>query len=571
MSETYDVIIAGSGAGGLATAITAASEGLSVLVVEKAPHFGGTTARSGGWIWIPGNRQAAEAGFEDSAEKARGYIELEAGNHFDAARVDAFLNNAPRMLDWFQENTSATFTLGPLVCDYHAELPGGMAGGRSLNADAFDRAELGEHGDRVAPPIPELTFMGMMIGSNRELRHFFEAFRSVGSFGYVVKLFSKFVLERLRYGKSMRLTNGNAMAGRLAKSCFDLGVEIRTDTPLVDLVTEEGSVTGVVVESKQGRQTLTARRGVVLATGGFPFDMEMRKKLYRHAPTGEGHYSPANPHNTGDAMRLSKALGADTREDYPHPASWIPVSPVKRKDGTMGVFPHFVDRGKPGVIAVMRNGKRFVDEAHSYHDYGEALIAAHQGDGEAESWLIVDHATLRRYGLGKVKPYPFPLRPEIASGYLIRGRTIAELAQNAGIDPAGLEATVGNFNKHARETGDDPEFGRGSTPYDRYMGDPDHKPNPCVKPIETGPFYAIRVVLGDLGSFAGLRADADSRVLGQDGHPIPGLYAVGNDAASLFGGAYSGAGITLGPAMTFGFLVGRHLAGKSDTQPGAST
>ncbi|PHP66779.1 3-oxosteroid 1-dehydrogenase [Zhengella mangrovi] len=561
----FDVIVAGSGAGGLATAIVAAAEGLSVVVVEKSEKFGGTTARSGGWIWIPGNSHAHREGFEDSAEKARGYIEAEAGNHFDAERVDAFLKTGPEMLDWFEANTEAHFTLGPLVSDYHAERPGGMAGGRSLNADPIDRTVLGDYGDRVAPPMPELTFLGMMIGSNRELRHFFEAFRSIRSFGYVGNLLARYAFERLRHGKTMRLTNGTALAARLGKSALDRGVEIRTSTAMKELIADDGRVTGVVVEDASGRHTLTARKGVVLATGGFPFDMDMRKKLYRHAPTGEGHYSPANPYNTGDAMRASQPLGAATLEHFPHPASWIPVSLVPRSDGTHGVFPHFVDRGKPGVIAVLKNGRRFVDEAHSYHDYGEALINAHSGDGPAESWLIVDHATLRRYGLGHVKPYPIPLTPALRSGYLIRGRTIRELATNAGIDPDGLDKTVADFNRHARDTGDDPEFGRGSTPYDRYMGDPDNKPNPCVKPIETGPFYAIRVVLGDLGSFAGLKTDAMARVLDSNNEPIAGLYAVGNDAASIFGGAYSGAGITLGPAMTFGFIAGRHLA--ENTKP----
>ncbi|MCR8550609.1 FAD-dependent oxidoreductase [Salipiger sp. P9] len=558
--EQYDVIVAGSGAGGLSAAITAADQGLSVLVIEKADTYGGTTARSGGWIWIPNNAQAKREGIQDSAEKARTYIETEAGNQFDAARVDAFIENGPKMLDWFDRNTEVQFTLGSYFPDYHPGQPGGLDGGRSLNADPVNLKTLGKNADRLAPPIPEATFMGMMVGSNRELKHFFEATRSVKSFGYVGALLARYGYEKIRYGKTQRLTNGTALVARLAKSAFDRGVEIRTGTPLDDLVVEDGRVTGIVT----GGKTLKARKGVVLATGGFPFDMGMRKKLYRHAPTGEGHFSPASPTNTGDAMRATAGLNAAISEGYKHPAAWVPISLVPRKDGTQGTFPHFVDRGKPGVIAVLKSGKRFVNEANSYHDYGEGLIAAHDGNGPAESWLIIDHPTLRYYGLGFVKPYPIPLGPALRSGYLKRGKTLRELAQAAGIDPAGLEKTVTDFNRNARETGDDPEFGRGSTAYNRYLGDPDNKPNPCVKPIETGPFYAIRVVLGDLGSFVGHRTDASARVLTEGGDVIPGLYAVGNDAASLFGGNYSGGGITLGPAMTFGFIAGRHLAGISD-------
>lgn len=562
--KEFDVIVAGSGAGGLSTAITAAHAGLSVLVIEKSDKFGGTTSRSGGWIWIPNNSHAKREGIADSVDMARTYIEAEAGNQFDAARVNAFLENGPKMLDWFDRNTDVKFTLGSYFPDYHPYQDGGMDGGRSLNADPVNLATLGKEADRLAPPIPEATFMGMMVGSNRELKHFFEATRSVKSFGYVGALLARYGYEKVRHGRTMRLTNGTALVARMAKSAFDRGVEIRTNTPLKDLVIKDGRVTGVVVDGPSGQHHLSARKGVVLATGGFPFDMDMRKKLYLHAPTGTGHYSPANPGNTGDAMRITASVDAAISDGYKHPAAWVPISLVPRKDGSFGTFPHFVDRGKPGVIAVTKNGKRFVNEANSYHDYGAGLIAAHDGPGDAESWLIIDHPTLRLYGLGFVKPYPIPLGPALRSGYLMRGKTLRDLAKATGIDAEGLEKTVSNFNHHARETGNDPEFGRGTTAYNRYLGDPDNKPNPCVKPIENGPYYAIRVVLGDLGSFVGHQTDASARVLNKDNAAIPGLYAVGNDAASIFGGNYSGGGITLGPAMTFGFVAGRHLAGVSE-------
>jgi len=558
--KEYDVIVAGSGAGGLAAAITAAHQGLSVLVVEKAERFGGTTARSGGWIWIPNNSQGKQAGIADSAEKARAYIEAESGNHFDADRTDAFLKYGPEMLDFFQSRTGVTFTIGTYFSDYHPYQPGGLEGGRSLNADPVDMSILGENARRLAPPLPEATFLGMMVGSNRELKHFFEATRSIKSFGYVAALLARYGYEKLRYGQARRLTNGSAMAARMAAAAFAKGVQIRTGTPLRDLVVENGRVTGVVIGTTGGdTETLRARRGVVLATGGYPFNMELRDKYYPHAPRGEGHFSPANPSNTGDALAASQKIGANIAEDLSQPAAWVPISLVPRKDGTLGTFPHFVDRGKPGVIAVLKNGRRFVNEANSYHDYGTALVANRDGNGTAESWLIVDHPTLRHYGLGHVKPAPIPLYPALRSGYLMRGKTLAELARNAGIDPQGLESTVAEFNRNARN-GEDPEFGRGTTGYNRYLGDPDHKPNPCVKPIEHGPFYAIRIVVGDLGSFNGHKTDARARVLDTKGDFIPGLYAVGNDAASLFGGNYPAGGITLGPAMTFGYVAAHDLA-----------
>lgn len=338
--EEFDVIVAGSGAGGLSAAIKAAAEGLSVLVVEKADKFGGTTSRSGGWIWIPNNSQGKREGIQDSREKARAYLRAEAGNHFDEERVEAFLRAGPEMLDWFETNTDVRFTLGSYFSDYHPEQPGGLEGGRSLNANPVDRSVLGKEGRRLAPPLPEATFLGMMVGSNRELKHFFEAFRSVKSFGYVGVLLARFGYERLRHGQTMRLTNGTAMAARLARSAFDRGVEIRTSTPLKELVVEDGRVTGAVVGTAKGRQRLRARKGVVLATGGFPFDMDMRRKLYRHAPTGTEHFSPANPANTGDAMRITAGLDAAIVDDYPHAAAWC-RSRSSRARTALTVLPAF--------------------------------------------------------------------------------------------------------------------------------------------------------------------------------------------------------------------------------------
>ena len=562
MTETQthdcDVLVVGTGAGGLSAAVTAASLGLTVLLAEKEEYYGGTTARSGGWLWIPCSPVARRDGVQDSAEAARRYLQHETGNHFDAARVDAFLENGPKMVEFMERDTEVRFVLGPAFADYHPNAPGGVDGGRSICAAPFDARQLGREKDRLRPPLAEITFMGMMIGTGKELMHFFNVTRSIKSAAIVAGLLARFGRDLAIHKRAMRLTNGNALVGRLAKSAFDRGIPLWTNAPVTDLLTEDGRVTGAIV-CKQGVPIrVHARCGVVLAAGGFPNDVARRKAMFRHAPTGAEHWSPAPPGNTGDGLRLGEAVGAAVEDRYPNAAAWVPVSLVPRPDGSAGPFPHFVDRSKPGVIAVTRTGARFVNESDSYHDFIQAMVAA-TPDQEHCAWFLCDHPTIRRYGLGFAKPFPLPLGAVIKSGYLIRGRTLAELALNAGIDPAGLDRTVAAYNGPAAH-GEDPEFHRGSTAYNRSLGDPSVTPNPCVAPVLTGPFYAVKVVPGDLGTFAGLRGDHHARVLDQAGQPIPGLYAAGNDLASIMGGNYPGGGITLGPAMTFGYIAAHHMA-----------
>ena len=560
-----DVLVVGSGAGGLSSAVSAAHRRLNVLVVEKEPVFGGTTARSGGWMWIPCNAPARRAGVDDSIEKARAYLRHETGEHFDERRVEAFLAAGPRAVDFYEQNTALQFDLGPTFADYHPDAPGGMPGGRSIVARPFDGRELGPEIKRLRPPLAEITFLGMMIGSGKELLHFFNVTRSPVSAFYVGKLFLKFLRDMAFHGRPMRLMNGNALVARLAKSCFDKGVPIWTRAAVRRLVKEDdGRVTGAIVDTAEGPVEVVANKAVVLAAGGFPQDPVRRKELFPHAPAGYEHASPAPPGNTGDGLRLGEAAGASVKDDLPNSAAWVPISRPVKADGTLGTFPHFVDRSKPGVIAVTRSGRRFVNEADSYHDFCQAMVRrCREEGGEICAFFIADHRVLRKYGLGYVKPAPVPFRQHIKSGYLYEGRTIADLATKIGADPAGLERTIAEFNKHAVK-GEDPEFHKGSTSYNRSLGDPDHKPNPCVAPVENGPFYAVKLVVGDLGTFAGLRCNENAQVLNGDGRPIPGLYAVGNDAASIMGGNYPGGGITLGPAVTFGYIAARHIAGAND-------
>ncbi|MBD0272212.1 MAG: FAD-dependent oxidoreductase, partial [Acetobacteraceae bacterium] len=313
-----DVLVVGSGAGGLSAAVTARKLGLDVLVVEKDAAYGGTTARSGGWLWIPCSPPARREGVQDSIDAARTYLRHEAGNHFDQDRVDAFLRHGPDMVEFFERETAVRFVLGPTFADYHPDAPGGTPGGRSIRAAPFDARELGAKKDRLRPPLREITMLGMMIGSNRELLHFFNITRSLRSAGFVARSLAIFARDMATQGRAMRLTNGNALAARLAKSCFDLGVPIWTDTPAVALIRDDdGAVRGTVVERKGRRLRIEARRGVVLAAGGFPQDAARRRALFRHAPTGVEHWSPAPPGNTGDELRLGEAAGAAVEDRYP--------------------------------------------------------------------------------------------------------------------------------------------------------------------------------------------------------------------------------------------------------------
>ncbi|HEU0201425.1 MAG TPA: FAD-dependent oxidoreductase [Burkholderiaceae bacterium] len=566
-NETFDcdVLVIGSGASGLSAAVTAAHRGLKVLVVEKEAKFGGTTARSGGWLWIPGTSLAKSWGIVESPDAARTYLKHEAGSAFDAERVDAFLDNGPKAVDFFINNTAVRFDMPLVFPDYHAEVPGGAQGGRSMVARPFDGRELGEHLKNLGAPLPELTVFGMMLGSGKEIVHFMRATRSLESFVYVTKRLARHAWQVIRHGRGMVLTNGNALVGRLAKSAFDLGVPLWLSSPCKELIVQDGVVRGAVVE-RNGRQVkITARRGVVLAAGGFPHDVLRRRALFPHAPTGNEHWSPAPTGNTGDGLLLGESVGGRVDTSLPHAAAWVPVSQTTRPDGSKGVMPHFIDRAKPGVIAVTRSGRRFGNEGNSYHDFVQAMVAACRGEKETAAYLITNHRSIRRYGLGCVAPFPLPLGRHLRSGYLVRARTVAELAAKTGIDADALQATVDEYNRTARD-GKDPQFGKGSKAYNRYQGDALNAPNPCIAPIEDGPFYAIKVVVGDLGTYAGLSVDRHTRVLDANRKPIPGLFAVGNDSVSVMGGNYPGAGITLGPGLTFGYVAGSYLAGADQAE-----
>jgi succinate dehydrogenase/fumarate reductase flavoprotein subunit len=554
-----DVLVAGSGASGFAAALTAAIDGLEVIMVEKAEVFGGTTCFSAGVIWIPSSRQAREAGITDDRDSVLDYLQAEAGNRLDRDKAESFTDNAASILEWFEANSHLSYMLSPAWSDYHPGQPGASKGGRSLGPRPFDGRTLGKWFDKLRPPIKTTTILGGMMVGREDLPQFFTMTKKLSSATHVSKLFLRYAKDRLSYSRGTRLSNGNALIAMLARSAFERGVKLLLKTPMAELTTESGRVSGAVVDAPEGRMTIRARKGVVLACGGFPANDELRARLYEHVAAGKNHQTLAPAENTGDGIKLGRMLNVAVVEGQAQPAAWVPISLVPQPDGTTIPFPHFIDRGKAGYIAVDKRGRRFINEAMSYHDFVPAMVEACRDDLEVHSYLICDTTAIRAYGLGAAPPLPGRLGPHIASGYIKQADTLAALAAQCGIDEQGLSRTVALLNEGALK-GEDPEFAKGTDPYQRFNGSIGHGPNPCVAAIERAPFYAIRLVPGDIGTFIGMRTDAHARALDTAGQPVSGLYVVGNDAASFMGGTYPGAGITLGPALVFGHLAARHIA-----------
>ncbi|NDV09686.1 FAD-dependent oxidoreductase [Rhodococcus sp. IEGM 248] len=570
MTDTLscDLLVIGAGAGGLAAAVTAAYHGAKVIVAEKADVCGGATAWSGGWMWAPRNPLARADGVDEDIELPRTYLQHRLGKNFDAAKVDAFLAQAPRMVGFFHDKTRLQFVPGTTIADIHGGTPGAGTGHRSVAPQPIDAYQIpAPVRAKLRWQLYETSFLGMGIMAGPDLQAFLHATRSPKAFAHAARRVTRHIIDLATAHKGMQLVNGTALIGRLLASAHELGVDVRVSSPARTLTTDHsGAVTGAQLDGPDGTVTIHAARGVILATGGFPSNVEMRKKHFPRTPTGREHWTLAPDTTTGDGIALAESAGGRLDTTLASPVAYCPISLVPYRNGKTGVFPHILDRGKPGVIGVLASGKRFVNEADGYHDYTTAMIDAVPDGQQVCSWLVCDHRFQRLYPLGMSKPRPIPVWPYLRSGYLKTGRTLTELAQQCGIDPAQLHTTVASFNDNARR-GQDPEFHRGETPFNRGSGDPDNPfPNPSLAPLEKGPFYAVKVVPGSFGTFAGIVTDASARVLDDSDTPIAGLYAVGSDQASVMGGHYPSGGINIGPAMTFGYIAARHATSATDSE-----
>ena len=566
-NERYDLVVVGAGAAGLTASIVAHSQGLSVLIVEKARYVGGTTSFSGGACWVPNSRQQKSFGEVDSEELAMQYLDSTVRDLSAHEARREYIRRSPEAIEYIESVSHLKFNARPYTPDYSPDAPGAQNRGRVLLPEAFDGRLLGENFKDIRPPLPELCLFGKQMLDGADVQHLLNAKRSPRSAVHALKLMLSYAHDRIvhrKLGRGTRLTGGNAMVGRLYQTVLEENIPVRLDTPLVGLKREGARVTGVIVSNGHTEQEIGANCGVVLATGGFPWGEELRKKYVSDTPFG---YSAASPDNTGDAISIAIAGGAKLAIRNTDSAFWTPVSIGPRADGTMAHFPHLMaDRSKPGLIAVNKAGRRFFNESENYHDFVRAMTGKSTGEDQQPVHLICDHTFVIKYVFGMVPPLASARRKHIRSGYLIRAETIDGLAAMIGVNAQALHHTLDRYNRDA-VTGLDAEFGKGSTEYNRNLGDPLHKPNPCLAPIQRAPFYALKVVPGDIGTTRGLAADAKSRVLDEDGKVIDGLYVCGNDRDSIMGGAYPSGGITLGPALTFAYLAALDAASSKAATP----
>ncbi|MFI1712463.1 FAD-dependent oxidoreductase [Streptomyces litmocidini] len=545
--HTYDVVVVGSGAAGMAAALTARLRGLTALVVEKTDVYGGSTALSGGAIWVPNNFHLDAAGLGDTPEKARAYLDATVGDRVPAERKDAYVTHGPRMVREFHDRTAVRFVYTPGYSDYYPERLGGYPQGRSVEPQVFDFRKLGAE-QRATMRRAGLPTYGLTITS-KDFRQLNMVARTWAGRRTALKVGARAVGARLTGREPLSL--GEALIARMRHSLDALGADLWLSAPMTGLVEEDGRVTGVRI-TRNGRElTVRAKGGVVLASGGFSHDQRLREK-HLPAPTST-EWSSAAEGQTGDALEPAVALGAAT--DLMDKVWGAPsvVPPEGR--------PFFLvaDRGVPGMVIVDAAGERYANEAAPYHEFVDAMYANDKpGASTVPSWLILDATSRARYiFMGLFPGQPFP-KPWLESGFVRKAATVEELADRIGVAPARLRATVDRFNGFAR-AGRDEDFHRGESVYDRYYGDPT-LPNPNLAPLEKGPYYAIPVHPGDIGTKGGLVTDATARVLREDGTPIDGLYASGNVSSAVMGETYPGPGATIGPAMTFSWLAAGHIA-----------
>ena len=551
MESDCDIIIMGAGAAGLTAAIVAADAGLFVRILEKTDLVGGATAYAAGGAFLPGCHHLPP----EDVKAPLTYLEHKTQGRLDRALVERLLRAGPQALAYLEGHSEIAFQ-GYGGLDYDAEAPGAR-NFRTVTPVPFDGRVLGRWLKHVRPPLEAMTIFGGMQVDYADIARLLRATRSPRDMLYATGLLSRHLAGLLRYGRSPRMVFGNAFVGRLLKSVLDRAdrIELLLNTAVSDLLVERGRVSGVRCSHKGQSRELRARRGVLIASGGFSGNRTMREQ---RAPFPADHLSLPPSGNSGDGISAALAAGASLSDSTINDYCYTPVSRMVARSGREILFPHFgLDRCYPGAIAVNGDGRRFVNEAAAYSDFVPAMHA----NGAVPAYLICDHRFLRRYGLGLVRPSPLPYRSFVRNGYLTEAKTLDGLARNLGISAEGLRDSVARNNGYA-QTGIDLDFAKGRDAYSRSMGDPSHGPNPCIGPIAVAPFYAIRLYPGDTSSTAGLAADAQGRVLDKQGEPIPGLHVAGADMANPFLGTNPSGGCNIGPAMTVGYLAAKAIAAQ---------
>jgi 3-oxosteroid 1-dehydrogenase len=547
LPDLVDVVVVGAGGAGMTAALASAARGLDTVLLEKSPYFGGSTARSGGGVWIPGNYALREAGQADDPALSKQYLDAIVGDVVPKVRRDTYIDRGPEVLDFLRARTPLRFRWVPGYSDYHPEAPGGRAAGRSAEPVPMDARFLGEELRRLHPQYTKAP--ANMIVTQADFRRISLGLRTVRGPLTMLKVLLLRLLAGVR-GRRM-YAMGNAIAIGLRKGLLDAGVPVHYDTELTGLLIEDGRVVGVHVRRDGTDGVVRARRGVVLGSGGFERNLELREK-YQPQPTST-EWTTGSQFNTGGGVLAGIAAGAQV--DLMDDAWWGPTIPLPS-----GPWFCLAERNLPGSIIVNQAGRRFMNEALPYVEAVHEIYAGEAtGVPHVPAWMVVDQRYRNRYLFAGLSPrQPFPGR-WYRHGVVRRAATLEALAAEIGVPPAALRETVDRFNGFAR-SGVDADFHRGESAYDRYYSDPTVTPNPSLHTIDRAPFYAVRIVPGDLGTKGGLVTDERARVLRPDGSPIPGLYAAGNCSAAVMGRTYAGPGATIGPALTFGYLAAESIA-----------